>query len=345
MMTAAADLYDATMPRRVLITGGAGFVGSHVADALLARGCAVVAIDDLSTGSAANLEHLSGNPGFSLEIGSATDSDALSTLLSDCDACLHLAAVVGVQLVLRQPARALEINARCTETVLQAAALHGVPVLVASSSEVYGPRATIPLRESEDVEIVSRSSHSAYAVSKLYGERLALSWERQAGLPIIIARLFNTAGPRQIPDHGMVIPRLALQALQNQPLTVFGDGAQTRSFAHVRDVADALVGLLASPAARGEIFNVGAPQEISILELARRVKQLANSDSEVIHVPYQEAYGTSFEDIRRRLPDVTKLEALLGASPTIGIDRIIGDVLDYWAGHPSARQYPELSAR
>ncbi len=343
MTGTARGTLDAALPRRVLITGGAGFVGSHVADALIEQGCSVVAVDDLSTGSLDNLEQLSGNPGFTLEVGSAADSEMLATLLSECDACVHLAAVVGVKLVLRQPARALEINARCTEAVLEAAARHSVPVLVASSSEVYGQRSTIPLCEDMDLEISLRGGHSAYAVSKLYSERLALSWERQAGLPVIIARLFNTAGPRQIPDHGMVVPSLARQALRNQPLTVFGDGAQTRSFAHVRDIAESLIRLLATPAAHGQIYNVGAQQELTILDLARRVKRRANSDSEIVRVPYQEAYGTRFEDIRRRAPDVTKLERLLGSVPTIGIDQIIDDVLAYWTGPPAERVAAEVS--
>ena len=189
----------------------------------------------------------------------------------------------------------------------------------------------MPVSEAEDLDIAAHGSHSAYAVSKLYSERLALSWERQTGLPVIIARLFNIAGPRQIPDHGMVMPRLVRQALDHRPLTVFGDGSQTRSFAHVSDVAASLVRLLAAPRARGQIYNVGARQELSILELARRVKQRAHSDSEIVYVPYRQAYGAGFEDLRRRAPDITKLQELLGSGPVIGVDTIIDDVVAYWA--------------
>lgn len=324
-----------TLPRRVIITGGAGFIGSHLADALIERGNSVVVIDDLSTGSVDNLHSVRDHPRFALHVGSATDGALLEELFAHADACVHLAAVVGVKLVLRQPAHALDVNARTAEAVFEVAARHRVPVLVASTSEVYGSNLAVPFHEDAALEVAARSStHSSYAVSKLYCERLALDWQRQAGLPVLIVRLFNTSGPRQIADHGMVLPTFAQQALAGRPLTVFGDGGQTRCFAHVRDTTEALLRLLGLPAAVGEIFNVGSDHEVSILQLAECVKQRAGSDSTIIRVPYREAYGEGFEDMLRRVPGLTKVQALTGIRPTAGLDEIIDDVLAYWAGRP-----------
>lgn len=321
------------LPRRVLITGGAGFIGSHLAEALVEAGCTVTALDDLSTGSQSNLRGLLDDPCFTLRVGSAADAQLLGELFSQVDACVHLAAVVGVKLVAQDPTRALEVNVRCAHAVLAAAARSAAPVVLGSSSEVYGPHASVPHAEDRDLGVAARGgAYSAYAVSKLYGERLALTWSRHGDVPVTVARLFNTSGPRQVADHGMVLPTLVRQALTGRPLTVFGDGTQTRCFAHVRDTAAILVQLLAHPTAAGEIYNVGSDDELPILELARRVRRRAASASEIVLVPYEQTYrGDAAEDVSRRVPSLGKLGRLIGCRARVGVDAIIDDVLDYQA--------------
>jgi UDP-glucose 4-epimerase len=312
---------------RVLVTGGAGFIGSHLCDLLLADGHSVHALDDLSTGSSENVAHLEGNADFRLTVASVDDAGVIDELVGEADTVVHLAAAVGVRLVVEVPVRAIETNVHCTEVVLEHADRHRTPVLIASTSEVYGKSAALPFREDGDLQMgATDKSRWAYACSKAIDEFLAMAYWRERRLPVIVVRLFNTVGPRQTGSYGMVVPRLVGQALAGQPLTVYGDGRQTRCFCHVADVVQALAGLLNDVRAHGNVFNVGATAEISILDLARRIIALTGSDSEVCLTAYGEAYGDGFEDMYRRVPDISKVQALIGWTPTRTLDDVIRDV-------------------
>ena len=312
---------------RVLVTGGAGFIGSHLADRLLADGHHVVAVDDLSTGALDNLRDARRHRRFRFVRGSILDARLAARLVARADAVAHLAAAVGVMLVVESPVRTIETNIRGTEVVLEAAAKRKVPVLLASTSEVYGKGSKVPFSEGDDA-VLGPPDHGrwAYAASKLVDEFLALAYWRERGLPVAIARLFNTVGPRQTGRYGMVLPRFVGQALAGGPITVFGDGRQTRCFAHVEDVTRALVDLLGSSRARGTAVNVGSDREISIGDLARLVRQRVNPAATIRKVPYRRAYGEGFEDLRRRVPDLRRIRKLIDWRPRHGIESIVDSV-------------------
>ena len=317
--------------RNVLVTGGAGFIGSHLCEALLARGDRVVALDDLSTGSTANLERVLDSPRFELCTGSVTDAERGTELVQRSELVIHLAAAVGVRLIVEQPVRTLETNVHGAETVLRAAASRRVPVFLASSSEVYGKGDRVPFREDDDLRLgPTHRARWAYACSKALDEWLAMAWHRQAGVPVVLARFFNTVGPRQTGRYGMVLPTFAAQALAGEPLTVHGTGEQTRCFCHVRDTVEAVLRLTASPRAphvNGRVFNVGTDREVSMLELAELVGRAARSSSPIALVPYEEVYGSGFEDMRRRVPDVGRLERATGFRPSTALETIVADVV------------------
>lgn len=320
--------------RSILITGGAGFIGSHLADALIARGDRVAIIDDLSTGAVANIRHLKGHPNFSYTLDTIANEAVLAELIDESDAVVHLAAAVGVQLIVQSPVRTIETNVNGTELVLRWAAKKGKTVLLASTSEVYGKSERTPFREDDDLVLgPSTMGRWSYACSKLLDEFLALAYHKERDLPVIIARLFNTVGPRQTGRYGMVLPRFVRAALRDVPLRVYGDGQQTRCFCYVGDTVRALIALLDHPDAIGTIFNVGNPQEVSILELAQRVVHLAHSSSPIVLVPYEHAYEAGFEDMRRRVPDISRLTALTGFRPTLDLDDIIRTVIEYEQAH------------
>ena len=313
---------------KVFITGGAGFIGSHLAQRLLERGDQVMVLDDLSTGSMENIQHLASRRGFEYRIGSAIDVPLVTELVDRCDVTVHLAAAVGVRLIVEKPVHTIETNVRATEVVLAAASKKSRPVVVASTSEVYGKGSKIPFEETDDLTL-GPTTHSrwAYACSKALDEWLALAYCREKDLPVIVVRFFNTVGPRQTGRYGMVLPNFASQALRGTPITVYGSGDQSRCFGHVHDAVEAVMRLIETPAAIGEVFNVGADEEITILELAERVRQAARSESEIVFVPYSEAYVEGFEDMHRRVPDVRKLERVIGFKPMTPLSKIIDDVV------------------
>ncbi|MEO6444092.1 MAG: GDP-mannose 4,6-dehydratase [Gemmatimonadaceae bacterium] len=313
----------------VFITGGCGFIGSHLAERLLARGDRVVVLDDLSTGSMENIAHLTGHPSFSYRIGSALDVPLVSELVDTADVTVHLAAAVGVKLIVERPVHTIETNVRATEVVLGAAARKKKLVMVASTSEVYGKSTSIPFREDQDLQL-GPTSHSrwAYACSKALDEWLALAYLREKGVPVIVTRFFNTVGPRQTGQYGMVVPTFAAQALRGEPITVYGSGTQSRCFGHVNDAVEALLRLMGIDAAIGEVFNVGSTQEVTMRGLAEQVRDAAGSKSEIVLVPYSEAYAVGFEDMMRRVPDVSKLERLTGFRPATPLETIVRDVVD-----------------
>ncbi len=323
---------------RVLITGGAGFIGSHLADAYLARGDEVHALDDLSTGSMGNLRHLRGHPRFGYTVDSVHDRAVVAELVDGCDVVFHLAAAVGVKLIVESPVRTIETNVHGTEVVLAQACKKKKKVLIASTSEVYGLSADVPFREDGNLVLgATTKGRWSYACSKAIDEFLALAYYREKKLPTVVVRLFNTVGPRQTGQYGMVIPTFVRQALAGRPITVYGDGSQTRCFCHVSDVVGALVRLMDHPDAIGHVFNIGSDEEISIIKLAERVKALTGSRSEVVRVPYGEAYEEGFEDMPRRVPDVSKVGRLVGFRPTRTLDQVLADVIAFHAdGPPSA---------
>jgi UDP-glucose 4-epimerase len=313
---------------KVFITGGAGFIGSHLAERLLERGDEVLVLDDLSTGQMENITHLIDNPSFDYRIGSAIDAPLVSELVDRCDITVHLAAAVGVRLIVERPVHTIETNTRGTEVVLDAAAKKRKLVVLASTSEVYGKSMNFPFREDHDLQL-GPTSHSrwAYACSKALDEWLALAYLREKRLPVIVIRFFNTVGPRQTGAYGMVLPTFAAQALRGEPITVYGTGEQSRCFAHVRDAVEGLLQLVEAPSAVGEVFNVGATEEVSMQALAEMVRTAAASSSEIVRVPYEEAYGEGFEDMQRRVPDVAKLERVTGFRPSIPLSQIVEDVV------------------
>jgi UDP-glucose 4-epimerase len=316
---------------RTLITGGAGFIGSHLADRLLADGHTVFVLDDLSTGSFDNIAHLKGLPGFHYTIDSVLNERVLAELVDQCDTVYHLAAAVGVRLIVEAPVRTIETNVHGTEVVLKQAAKKGKLVLIASTSEVYGKSTDVPFREDGDLALGATGRHRwAYACSKALDEFLALAYWKEQKLPVVIVRLFNTVGPRQTGRYGMVVPTFVLQALAGEPITVFGDGTQTRCFTAVSDVVSALVSLPREPRAVGGVFNIGNTDEITIRQLAERVKALTGSPSPIVTVPYDEAYEAGFEDMPRRVPDISRIAALIGYQPRVDLDETLRLVIEFY---------------
>jgi UDP-glucose 4-epimerase len=313
---------------RVLITGGAGFVGSHLSEALLERGDEVFVLDDLSTGSIENISHLKGHPKFHYTIETVANEPVLAELIDRCDTVVHLAAAVGVKLIVEAPVRTIETNVHGTEVVLKIANKKKKLVLIASTSEVYGKSATVPFSEEADLVLGPTSKHRwAYACSKMIDEFLALAYWKERRLPVIVVRLFNTVGPRQTGQYGMVVPSLVRQALAGEPITVFGDGTQSRSFTYVGDVVRAMVALINEPRAVGQVFNIGNGQEISISDLAAKIKEQTGSQSPIVKIPYDQAYEAGFEDMPRRVPDISKIRALIGYEPEVELDEILARVI------------------
>jgi UDP-glucose 4-epimerase len=314
---------------RVLVTGGAGFIASHLADHLLEEGHSVVALDDLSTGRHANVEHLLGRPNFEFVLGSILNPDVVDDVVSRCEAVFHLAAAVGVELIVNQPLRSLATNIRGSEIVFEKANKYGTRVLVTSSSEIYGKNRSDRLHEDDDRILGSPlKSRWAYSEAKAIDEILAYTYWKEKGLPTVIVRLFNTVGPRQTGAYGMVIPRFVTQALRNEPITVYGDGNQTRCFCYVGDIVRALAALLAHPDAYGRVFNLGSDDEISVRALAEMVRDEAGSRSTIEYVAYEDAYEEGFEDMARRVPDTSRARELVGFTPTVGLREIIGMVVE-----------------
>ena len=319
---------------KALITGGAGFVGSHLAERLLALGHDVLVLDNLSTGSINNLDHLKSAQGLSYVIDSVTNEPLLAELLDQSDVVYHLAAAVGVRLIVEAPVHTIETNVHGTEVVLKHANKKKKLVFIASTSEVYGKSTDVPFREAADLVLGPTAKHRwAYACSKMIDEFLALAYWKEKKLPVIVVRLFNTVGPRQTGQYGMVLPTFVRQALAGQPITVFGDGTQSRSFTYVGDVVDALIALASEPRAVGEVFNIGNTDEISIKDLADRVKAAASSTSPIQFIPYDQAYEAGFEDMPRRVPDISKLGKLIGYKPKVRLDEIIERVIEHAREH------------
>ena len=316
------------MGDRYLVTGGGGFVGSHLTEALLAAGHRVTVLDTFSTGQLPNLAVASEHPEFRFVQGSVFDEHLVDSLVHDADVVVHLAAAVGVRLIVDHPLRSLTTNIRGSEIVIEAAVHYGRKILLASTSEIYGKNENVPLSETSDCVLGSPTvPRWAYSTAKAVTEILAFTYHYERGLPAIVVRLFNTVGPRQSAAYGMVIPRLVRQALLDEPLTVYGDGTQTRCFGHVYDVIDALMRLLGHPGAVGEMFNIGSEEEVTILELTHRIIKATGSRSEIRIVPFQEAFTTGFEDIPRRVPDTTKVRALTGWAPTRRLDDILAETI------------------
>ena len=316
---------------RVLITGGAGFIGSHLAERFINDGHTVQVLDNLSTGSIENIAHLKDRQGFTYNINSVANEPLLAEMIDRADVVFHLAAAVGVKLIVEQPVHTIETNVHETEVVLKHASKNKKLVFIASTSEVYGKSTDVPFHEDSDVVLGPTIKHRwAYACSKLIDEFLALAYWKEKKLPVIITRLFNTVGPRQTGQYGMVLPTFVKQALSNQPISVFGDGSQSRSFTYVADVVEALVKLVGEPQAIGQVFNIGSTQEVTIAKLAEHVKKLAGSNSPIHYVPYDQAYEVGFEDMPRRVADITKIRKLVGFEPQANLDEIINKVVDHF---------------
>ncbi|MGD0323643.1 MAG: GDP-mannose 4,6-dehydratase [Terriglobia bacterium] len=316
---------------RVLITGGAGFIGSHLAEAILAKGDEVLIVDDLSTGSMENLRHIKAEPRLHYWIDSVMNRVLLAELVDESDLVIHLAAAVGVRLIVESPVRTIETNVKGTELVLQAAQKKKKPVFIASTSEVYGKSASIPFCEDGDLVLGSTNKGRwSYAASKALDEFLALAYWKEKGLPVIIGRFFNTIGPRQTGRYGMVVPNFVHQAMDGKPITVFGTGKQTRCFCHVGDVVAALLKLVETPEAVGQVFNIGSSEEISIDDLALLIKEKLKSNSEICHIPYDQAYEEGFEDMLRRVPSIEKIEKYTGWRPSTSLDVTIGLIVRHF---------------
>ncbi len=325
------------MPTHALITGGAGFIGSHLAEALLERGQQVTIIDNLSTGRFENIQHLVENPRFRFVIDTITNEVVMDRLVSECKVLYHLAAAVGVRLIVEEPVHTIETNIKGTEAVLQAAQRYRVKVLLASTSEVYGKGNNVPFKEDDDVVLgPTTRSRWSYAATKMVDEFLGLAYFNEKKLPVVIIRLFNTVGPRQIGHYGMVIPRFVQQGLSGEPLTVYSDGKMSRCFMHVKDAVRAIIALAETPDSIGQVFNVGATDEISILDLARwiltvvdgRPELVPRNDPRIQFIPYEEAYTKGFEDMRRRVPDTSRIRLLTGWQPEFGLRKILEDIIN-----------------
>jgi UDP-glucose 4-epimerase len=316
---------------RALVTGGAGFIGSHLSDALLAQGHEVLILDNLSTGSIDNIAHLKGRPGFEYFIDTVNNEGLLAELIDRSDVVFHFAAAVGVKLIVEQPVYTIETNVHGTEVVLKHANKKKKLVVLASTSEVYGKSEDVPFREDSDLVLGPTPKHRwAYACSKAIDEFLALAYWKERKLPVIIVRFFNTVGPRQTGQYGMVIPNFVRQALAGEPITVFGDGTQSRAFTHVSDVVAALLKLVAEPKAIGQVINIGNMQEVTMTQLAERIRDLSASKSVIKHIPYDEAYESGFEDMPRRVPDLTRIKGLIGYQPKHDLDDILVQVIDHF---------------
>jgi UDP-glucose 4-epimerase len=317
---------------KILITGGAGFIGSHLSEELLRHGNSVVVLDNFSTGRHENITHLENNPAFKLIKGDILDYKLVEKAAEDVDKIFHLAASVGVELVVKHPLESLHTNIRGSEILLDIAAHYNKRIMVVSSSEIYGKNINGPLKEDDDRILGSPlKTRWGYATAKAVDEMLAHIYFKDKGLPTVIVRLFNTVGPRQTGAYGMVLPRFVKQALTNEPLTVFGSGKQTRCFLHVKDAVWAMTKLMEAPAATGEVFNVGSQEEISIEDLAKKIIEISRSNSKIVYIPYHQAYEEGFEDMPRRVPDITKIFQLIGFKPTVRLDGIIRDVIDYFS--------------
>ena len=315
------------------LTGGAGFIGSHLTEAILAGGDRVLSIDNLSTGSMDNVTHFLGHPNHRFEQASITDRGVMERMASEADVIVHLAAAVGVKLIVEHPVQTIETNVMGTEEILRVALRNKCRVLIASTSEVYGKGSKFPFAEEDDVLLGATSkSRWAYAASKMVDEFLGLAYCREFGLDVVPFRLFNTIGPRQTGQYGMVVPRFIRQALGGEPITVYGDGSQRRCFCDVRDVVPAILGLAGHSDAPGRVYNIGGTEEVSIQELAERVVEMTGSDSQITKVPYSEAYAPGFEDMERRVPDTERIHELLGWKSKRGLREILSDVISYERG-------------
>jgi len=330
---------------RVLITGGAGFIGSHLAETCLERGDEVCIIDDLSTGSVENIQHIKHHPRFTYCFDTVGNRQLTAEFIDMCDIIYHLAAAVGVRLIVESPVNTIETNIRGTDVVLSLAAKKRKRVLITSTSEVYGKRDRVPFSEDDDLVMGPTSKGRwSYACSKAIDEFLAIAYWKEKKVPTVIARLFNTVGPRQTGRYGMVIPNFARQALDGKEITVFGDGRQSRCFTHVHDAAGALIALAEHPESVGEVYNIGSDHEITILELAERIRELTGSNSRIVFVPYDEAYGEGFEDMRRRVPNLTKIHDLTGYQPRHTLDEILIGVIEYQRARKSHSRAAALGA-
>ena len=318
------------LQQNILITGGAGFIGSYLSERFLQLGASVTVIDDLSTGRLANIETLLPNPDFQFVRESIANALVLDRLASQADIIVHLAAAVGVQLIIERPVHTIETNIMGTDLVLKSALRYGCKALLASTSEVYGKGVSVPFRE-EDDRLMGATSRNrwSYAASKAVDEFLGLAYHDEFGLPVVIMRFFNTVGPRQTGQYGMVVPRFVRRALLGQPLRVFGDGEQSRCFADVSDVVEGIIGLAQHPEAVGEVFNIGNTEEVSITQLAEQVIELTDSTSPIEYVPYEKAYAPGFEDMQRRVPSIDKIQQLIGYQPKLSLDDILGRVIEY----------------
>jgi UDP-glucose 4-epimerase len=329
------------MTVRSLITGGAGFVGSHLAQELLRRDEEVYILDDLSTGSIENIEHLKPNTRFHYTLDSVHNEPVLAELIDRCDVVYHLAAAVGVKLIVESPVNTIETNVHGTEVVLKLANKKKKKVLITSTSEVYGKSTAVPFNENQDLVLgATTKGRWSYACSKAIDEFLAIAYWHEKKLPVVIVRLFNTVGPRQTGRYGMVIPNFVCQALTNQPITVYGDGNQSRAFGYVGDVVKALADLAQHPAAIGEVFNIGNTEEITMNDLAHLIKQMTSSESEIIHIPYDRAYEKGFEDMPRRVPDISKVQGLIGYQPRLNLKDILMEIIAV-----TRKSMPEVAIR
>jgi UDP-glucose 4-epimerase len=318
------------MQKMILVTGGAGFIGSHLCERLVQKGQQVVAIDNLSTGRLENIQHLRNQPNFQFVRETITNAQVLDRLTSEAHTVIHLAAAVGVKLIVEDPVHTIDTNITGTHAVLVTANRYGCKVLIASTSEVYGKGTKVPFQEDDDCLIgATVNSRWAYATSKAIDEFLGLAYHRQFGLPVVVMRLFNTVGPRQTGRYGMVVPRFVRQALRNEPITIYGDGNQSRCFADVFDVIGAMEQLVEHPDAVGQVFNIGSTEEVTIRELAERVLRLVGSRSKIVYVPYEEAYAPGFEDMRRRVPSIEKISRLIGYTPSRTLDETLQRVIEF----------------